>query len=129
MDQKLSVTLELSRADYNTIANQIRKVDCEKSSLMSLAQTDSLMQIEKITSLIDEKLESGASTVEQLKSKINTWNDILTININHMKDENKNSYQGKIANKNTTQLRKARTKSISIDNRIQKALTKMQRKR
>jgi hypothetical protein len=96
---------------------------------MAFYQTDCLEQIEKITSLIDEKLESGASTVEQLKSKINTWNDVLTTNINHMKDENQNSYQGKIANKNTTQLRKARTKSISIDNRIQKSLTKMQRKR
>jgi hypothetical protein len=129
MDQELSVTLELSRADFNTIRNQIRKVDCEKSPEMAFYQTDCLEQIEKITSLIDEKLESGASTVEQLKSKINTWNDVLTTNINHMKDENQNSYQGKIANKNTTQLRKARTKSISIDNRIQKALTKMQRKR
>lgn len=126
MDPKIKVCLELSRHQFNGIKSKVSKIESHASGEMEVTQTRCLLLIGQINELITEKIDQGASSVEQIRTKINKWNDEVTDEINNLKDLNEHFCSRKESKKNTTRLNKARKMSQSIDNRIQRTLKEIQ---
>ena len=121
--------LELQKIDFGTISTKVRRVECGENEEMSRIKGETMSQLTEIDTILEEKIDQGASNVDQIKSKINALNDNVTENINHLKDLNEQnpSLGHKTSKKNSSALRQARKASQGIDNRFQAALRKLQK--
>ena len=125
----LGPMLELQKIDFSTIAVKVRRVECGENEEMSRIKGETMSQLAEIDTILEEKINQGASNVNQIKSKINALNDSVTKNVNSLKKLNQQhtSFDRKTSKKNASALRQARKASQGIDNRFQAALRKLQK--
>lgn len=121
--------LELQKIDFGTISTKVRRVECGENEEMSRIKGETMSQLTEIDTILEEKIDQGASNVNQIKSKINALNDSVTKNVNSLKKLNQQhtSFDRKTSKKNASTLRQARKASQGIDNRFQAALRKLQK--
>ena len=119
--------LELTRIDFDNLSSKIMKVKCENNEEMGAIKLEALTDLLEINQMLSDKIKNGATNVDRLKDKINTLNDATTQNINHLLKLNETLSNSNFVKKNKKSLHRARKASQSIDNRVQKALRKLQK--